>query len=297
MIPRAYPSVGLTPAEMATVLDRHRDFRVLRRMRPMRRVAGAPGPDDLVGVALDVETTGLDPERDAVIELALQRFWADSTGRIVTAGRRHSWFEDPGRPIPAEISTLTGIRDEDVRGRSIIDPIASSLIADADFVVAHNASFDRPFVERRLPFAAGGRWVCSMRDVNWKGIGFEGRVLSHLLSQMGWFYDAHRAQTDVDALLHLLDHSLPDGGTVLRAAVDEAARPGWIIEASDAAFSKRDVLKSRGCSWDAKRRVWWREVPHARFDEEIEWMVLNVYDGLSKPRFRQVTWRERYAAR
>lgn len=54
-------------------------------------------------------------------------------------------------------STVTGIAPFDVASRSIVDPFAASLITDADFVVAHDASFDRPFVERRGPFCAGGR--------------------------------------------------------------------------------------------------------------------------------------------
>lgn len=286
------------PAEaVASALDRHTDYRVLRRLGPMRRDQGSPlRRDVLVGCALDVETTGLDHRTDGVIELALQRFWANEEGRIVVTGRRHSWLEDPGVEITPEITRLTGIDSSDVAGRSIVDPVAASLIADADFVVAHNASFDRPFVERRLPFCAGGRWVCSMRDIDWRAYGFEGRTLSHLLGQMGWFYDAHRAQTDVDALLHLLDHPLDAGTTVLKALVVAAAAPTWVVEAVGAPFEVKDILKGRGYRWDANARLWSREVPLAAFDDEIAWATLEIYGGLRKPAFRQVTWSERYAA-
>jgi DNA polymerase-3 subunit epsilon len=249
----------------------------------------------LIGCALDVETTGLDHSRDAVIELALQRFWADERGRIVVAGRPHSWLEDPGQEITPEVTRLTGLAGPDVAGRSIVDPIAASLIADADFVVAHNASFDRPFVERRLPFAAGGRWVCSMRDLDWRERGFEGRTLSHLLAQMGWFYEAHRAQTDVTALLHLLDHSLDDGGTVLRALVLSASQPTWLIEAVGAPFEAKDPLKARGYRWNSSTRLWSREVPLAACEDEIGWATMEVYGGLGKPVARRVSWNERYA--
>lgn len=291
--------VGLPMAveTMATVLDHHVDFRVLRRMGPMRRnELWNMRSDLLIGCALDVETTGLDYRTDAIIELALQRFWATPDGRIVVTGPSHSWLEDPGRPISPEITRLTGLADPDVAGRRIIDPVAASLIADADFVVAHNASFDRPFVEKRLPYAAGRPWVCTMRDIDWKAHGFEGRVLSHLLSQMGWFFDAHRASTDVTALLHLLDRPLASGGTVLTAAVEAAATPGWCFEAVGAPFEAKDVLKARGYRWDPAQKLWSREVGGDMFDEECEWIVLEVYGGLKKPRFRQVTWRERYAA-
>lgn len=286
-----------TMAAMASLVDRHRDFRVLRRMTPMRRnLARGVRPGVLAGCAIDVETTGLDVGSDAVIELALQRFWADPDGRIVATGRPHHWLEDPGRPIEPEVTRLTGIADPDVAGRRIMDPLAASLIADADFVVAHNASFDCPFVEKRLPDTAGRPWVCTLRDVDWKGHGFEGRSLPHLLMQMGMFYDAHRASTDVAALLHLLDHPLPSGGTVLKAAVEAATRPAWMIDAVGAPFETKDLLKARGYRWNADARHWSKEVPGGAFDDEYEWIVVQVYGGRAKPRFRSVTWCERHSA-
>lgn len=281
----------------ARALERHADFKVLRRIRHMRRDEGmAHRRDLLVGCALDCETTGLDHRVDRIMELALQRFWADEHGRIVVTGRRHSWLEDPGVEITEKVTRLTGLAAPDVAGRSIVEPEAASLIRDADFVVAHNASFDRPFVEARLPFAAGGRWICSIRDFDWREHGFEGRTLSHLLGQMGWFYSAHRASTDVTALLHLLDHPLEGGGTVLKSLVAAAAQPTWVVEAVGAPFEQKDLLKARGYRWNADARLWSREVPMSAFNDEIGWATLEVYGGLRKPAFRQVTWNERYAA-
>lgn len=282
---------------MASLVDRHEDFRVLRRMPPMRRnLVRGVRRDMLAGCALYVETTGVDVADDAIIELALQRFWADADGRIVMTGRPHHWLEDPGRPITCETTRVTGIADRDVAGRSIMDPVAASLIADADFVVSHDAAFDRPFVERRLPLAAGRPWVCSWSDVDWRGNGFEGRTLPHLLADMGLFYDARRGSAEVTALLHLLDHPLPSGETVLKAAVQAAAKPAWAIDAVDAPFGADALLAVRGYRWNADARHWSKEVSAAEFDDEYEWAVVQVYRGTAKPRFRSVTWCERHSA-
>lgn len=288
-----------SPEGLASLVDRHPDFRVLRRLEPL---AGPLLPDAhhlsvVAGCAVDVETTGLDHRCDAVIELAMQRFRADESGRIVDVGPSFRWLADPGRPIPDEIVALTGIDGDAVRGRRICDAEATCLILDADFVVAHNAGFDRPFVEARLPHAAGRPWICSMRDVDWRARGFEGRTLSHLLSQIGWFYDAHRADVDVAALIRLLAHA-PDrtSPTVLSEAVATGGRPTWLIEAVGAPFAAKNLLKRRGYRWDAAGRHWFREVAHDAFDEEIEWSVRNVYAGRTKPRFRQMDWTKRYSA-
>lgn len=283
---------------MARALRRHADYRVLERLRPMRRT-GTVGivPGMLIGCAIDVETTGLDHRRHRIIELALQRFWATEQGRIVVTGRPLSWLEDPGVPIEEEITRLTGIRTEDVVGRRIMDPVAASLLADADFIVAHNAGFDRPFVEGRLPYANGRPWVCSMKDFDWKGHGFEGRTLSHLLTQMGWFYDPHRAQTDVTALLHLLDHPLDTGGTVLKSLVEKASQPTWRVAAIGSPFAAKDLLKSRGYGWDPDEKLWSRDVDASGLDDEMRWATEEVYGGLSTPDHYPVTWTSRYAAR
>ncbi len=262
----------------------------------MNRVdPAARQPGTLVGCALDVETTGLDFATDQVIELALQRFWFDGHGRILETGRSRSWREDPGTSLSRKVIELTGLTDGILKGRCISDGEAACLIATSDMVVAHNAAFDRPFVERRLPDAAGGRWMCSMRDLDWPALGFEGRSLSHLASQCGWFYDAHRADVDVTALLHLLDHTLASGETVLHRLIHSAARPSWMIEAVDAPFSAKDALKTRGYRWDGARRRWCREIGPDELDDELKWHASAVYHGHGRPIFRQMTWTERYA--
>lgn len=281
---------------LAKAIGQHPDYRVLRRVQPMERsVDGGVRPEMLAGVALDVETTGLDPLKHEIIELAMQRFWADPWGRIVATGKRVSWLEEPVGEITEEITKVTGLSHETVIGRSIMEAEATCMIRDAHFVISHNAGFDRPFVERRLPMTQEARWVCSMKDVDWRENGFEGRVLGHLLNQIGWFHDAHRAQADVDALLHLLDDPFDGKGTVLRAAVDKASLPSWRVSAVDAPFSAREALKARGYRWNADGKVWTIEVDDGGLDAEIGWAVGSIYAGRGRPRFDRITWNERYA--
>jgi DNA polymerase III epsilon subunit-like protein len=59
-------------------------------------------------VAIDLETTGLDPKRDAILEVGAVKF--DDHQEL---GRFGS-LVNPGRPIPFQISQLTGINDRDI---------------------------------------------------------------------------------------------------------------------------------------------------------------------------------------
>lgn len=282
---------------VARALDRHDDYRVLRRITRMDRRSARPvlGPS-IVGVAVDVETTGLDHSRHEVIELGLQRFRLDALFRIVETGRPRSWLEQPSEPIPARITEVTGLTDADVAGRAIADGEAGCMIMTSDFVVSHNASFDRPFLEKRLPLTAGKPWACSLADVDWRGLGYGDRTLSALLGRMGLFYDAHRAEVDVTALLHLLAHPLDEvGGTVAGRMIEHARKPSWIVDAVEAPFSAREVLKERGYRWDAPRRVWSAQVADDEVGDEVEWARLMLYGGRRAPCTRRITWEERYA--
>jgi len=281
----------------ARSLDLHQDFRVLRRMREIDRPADPRNRDvGLVGIAIDVETTGLDPDKHEVIELAVQRFRIDEAGFIIETGKPRTWLEQPSISIPPEIERITGLKDADVAGRSINDGEATSMIRDADFVVAHNASFDRPFVEARLPFTVGCPWVCSLADVDWRKLGLEDRTLSGLLARMGCFFDAHRAQTDVSALLHLLDH-VPVGQnkTIGAMALQRARSSTTIIEALGAPFAARAILRERGYRWDPARKAWHIEVLEIETSQECEWLSLHVYRGRGAASIKKVGWETRYS--
>ncbi len=72
-------------------------------------------------VALDLETTGLNAEKDTIIEVGAVkyrdgRWWKNSMTLV-----------NPGRPIPYEITLITGIRNEDVLGKPSFERIAAAL--------------------------------------------------------------------------------------------------------------------------------------------------------------------------
>ena len=95
-------------------------------------------------IAFDIETTGLDSERDRITEIGAVRY---IRGEI---GERFQSFVDPGMHIPSNITQLTGITDNDVKGAPKIGDALKSFL---DFVgssplCAHNADFDMGFISK-----------------------------------------------------------------------------------------------------------------------------------------------------
>ncbi len=291
---------------LAARLDASPDYHVLRRFDPPRTYA-EPGPDDgpvYTALSLDVETTGMNARADAIIQLSIVPFtYGPESGRIFAAGDALTWFEDPGRPIPPEIVELTGITDADVAGQRIDDAAVGAALASASLVIAHNAEFDRPFTERRLPAFRDKPWACSVRDVRWRQTGLSSSSLEYLLmKRCACFYGAHRADQDARAVVHLLATPLDDGTLPMRLLLDSARRGTVRIWAEGSPIETKDLLKARRYRWnpgsDGRPKAWYRDLPPADRDAELDWLAANVFGG-RRPKLRvdELDARQRYSDR
>lgn len=164
-------------------------------------------PDD-VGVAgyIDVETTGLSPASEEIIELAIALFAYDlNEGSILGIVDNYTGLREPSKRIPQRAIRVHGITDDIVRGQKLDSTRIMDLMGRAQFLVAHNAPFDRGFVSRLFPVANEKPWMCSMRDIDWYGRGYSSRGLQPLLSAHSIHVaQAHRGEADVRAALALL---------------------------------------------------------------------------------------------
>ncbi len=203
-------------------------------------------------IYVDIETTGFDPNHDAIIEIAAAR----AKGPEIV--ERFHTMVHPGQSVPLEITQLTGIDDAMLKGAPGPEAAAIRL---AEFVggrdiVAHNASFDREFLLRaggtsRYP----GAWIDSLQLAL---IGLP-RLRSHrlvdLASAFGASEPTHRATADVEALATIYRvalvalSDLPSGllGRVagLAPETDWAARPIISHIAAGAHATTHDLKETR----------------------------------------------------
>ena len=239
-------SVGPSALDAAAkVLESSADYRVLRRFVAHDSFAEpAPGATVARGAIIDTETTGTDTQLDAVIELAVVVFEYDpATGAVLRIVDVYDGLEDPGREIPPSSTAIHGITDAMVEGQRLDDARVEAMLQGVQWVIAHNAGFDRPMIERRMPLFEKQRWACSLADVNWEREGFPGAKLQYLAIHLGFFFEGHRSEVDCRALLEVLSRPLPRSGEtalalLLRSAADSRLR----LWATNSAFETKDAL-------------------------------------------------------
>lgn len=262
------------------------EFTVLRRLNLERdtRFTGKPVMGGRIGLCLDTETTGLDHGKDRIIELGIVAFEYDpGSGEISRITDRYNGFEDPGEPLSQEVREITGISDEMLAGRKLDDEKVHELAARASLVIAHNAAFDRKFVEARFPEFAGIPWGCSVSQVDWQGERISSRSLEYLLYKCGGYcINAHRALDDAEGLLGLLLCRTPASDRpVFAELLKNASAVTSRIFAVNAPFDRKDLLKQRGYRWNDGGRGgskgWWITLPSELEPEELAYLAREIY--------------------
>ncbi len=288
-------------------LEESGNYRVIKRFEPVEYYHKAANPESNLKlrkcIFLDVETTGLNHAEDKVIELAMVPFEYDADGNIYRILPAYNGFQDPGIAIPAKITELTGITDAMVKGQSLDMQAITDMLSDCVLVIAHNARFDRPFMEAVSDEFKEKYWACSIADVDWSAEGFGSSKLEFLAYQFKFFYEAHRAVIDCQVGIHILTQVLPkSGGNALQQLLQSARRTDFRLWAKGAPFDKKDDLRQRGYRWangdDGGFKAWYLDLPETELDDEYDYLNENIFNRtVSDLPTKKLTAKIRYSSR
>jgi exodeoxyribonuclease X len=107
---------------------------------------------------IDIETTGTDPAKDAIVEMASVDVYKTPDGYGITSERETLVF--PGMSIPAASSAVHHLVDDDVVMAKRIEEVVVDFDT-ANAYIAHNCAFERSFLDRY--FGEDQTWVCTMK--------------------------------------------------------------------------------------------------------------------------------------
>jgi DNA polymerase III subunit epsilon len=260
----------------------HPDYQVIKRVPMQIRPRNVDTENRFIATIIDLETMGLNPVADEIIEIGMLAFEFTSEDGIVSLFKTYNELNDPGRPIPVEVSKITGIYDKDVAGKKIEWEVVTDILQKSHLLLCHNAGFDRRFLEQQTPrdiakVVQSLPFACTVKDISWKERGFESAKLDYLNWKLGYFYDGHRALNDCWATLNLL--------TQAEGAFDELKQSVKVKEtlicALAAPFEKKELLKSRGYRWSDGSanlpKCWWNTLNNNLLAEEQSWLDDVVY--------------------
>lgn len=252
---------------------------------------------------IDLETTGLDPKTDEIIEVGVLIASFTNEDGFINIEFTNNQLQQPNIPISEEITKITGITNEDVAGQVINWDLLKDQLTHVDLIICHNAYFDRNFMELQTSesfqsLIKSKPFGCSAHGINWRNLGFESAKLEYLNLKMGYFYEGHRALIDCFATLNLF-MAKPDAFNELKEKVRQKE---ILICATNASFNKKDDLKNRNYRWsngdNNLPKSWWTTVPEKEYDEELQFLKSEIYerDVLDLPT-KSITAKERYSYR
>src|SRR6266550_4575356 len=175
--------------------------------------------EDATFVVVDLETTGLRPGTSRICEIGAVRV------RDFELAEEFELLVDPGVPLGAAISALTGLHDSELRGQphpSIAVRRFLEFAGDA-VLVAHNARFDLAFIDRETERLTGGRLAGPVVDT----VGLARRLPLPRSSRPGVVRGSRTRPAGAAALvLPLGSTTARGGGGVVRARANRVAPHG-----------------------------------------------------------------------
>ncbi len=155
---------------------------------------------------VDIETTGSNPVKNRVIEVAIVRV---ESNQLVD---RWSTLVNPGMPIPSFIRKFTGINEEMLLDKPIFEEVADEILERLEgyVFVAHNVSFDYNFLRnefKRIGKEFKSRRLCTVKLSRKLYTDFRKHNLDAVMNRLELepVTDRHRAMGDADLLYQFWD--------------------------------------------------------------------------------------------
>ena len=189
-----------------------------------------------------------------------------------------------------------------VKGRVIDNSKVEEIVRPANLIIAHNAIFDRKFVEKQFPVFEEKPWSCTCTQIKWEEEGVASAKLEYIAYKFNFFYEAHRAEIDCLVGIHLLTKKLPvSGKSVFNELLENARRKTNLIWAEGSPFDTKDILKARGYRWNDgsnnKPKAWFIEINSDLKDEELNFLYQEIYKRKPDLRIDEINAFNRFSDR
>ena len=198
---------------------------------------------------IDTETTALKPTDGSLAEVGMIFFSVEHRAVIAQMSFLLPVSTNPAEHVNGIKPALTTCAP--VGATANMQGAAYDMACHCDAYVAHNAAFDRQWVEDFLPKRP---WICTMDDVEWPGVRKRPALQNVALAYGVPVWAAHRALTDCIYIAQVFERC-PN----LEELLADAMKPRFLYQAI-VSFESNGLAKDAGFSWDRDRRAWTRKM-------------------------------------
>jgi DNA polymerase-3 subunit epsilon len=217
---------------------------------------------------VDLETTGLTPGECQVIELGAILYSVPYHCVIQQLSTLFPVLENPAEVVN-RISADASVEACD--RYPLLLQVFQQWVEDADYLVAHNAEFDRQwFGQAPLP-AIHKPWLCTYQDFIWpmnlKPVNLVTTALNHGIGVSA----AHRALTDCQLIAALFDRVEAYQSGQLKSLVEQAiqrSQEPTLTIIAQVSYANRDLAKAQDFRWNSETRQWIKQLRRSDLEKE-----------------------------
>ncbi len=271
---------------------------------PMTLPAVADEPTDAkVFTIIDLETTGLIFSEHQIIEIALLSVSYSVSRGILSIREEYTALNDPKEPLSEIVKKVTHLTDNDLAAKSIDWHHVLRILEQSEFIVCHNSSFDRKFLEAATPQFIQNKikimpFGCTLKDIDWVQRGCEGSRLKYLEDiatletpdeklyqratlrslnlQLGFEFSGHRALNDCFATLNLIRQAPNNALVELVNSIHESKT---LVCATNTPYKGSDRIRKHNFFYEKEKNPqgWYKTISAKDVPIVEEWFNEEIY--------------------
>lgn len=210
-------------------------------------------------LVLDIEVTGWDHEVDELIGLAMTKVEVNrSNGAFIRVMDEFDGLQEPTAELSDQAVQILGYDRSALVGHQLDVQRITELVDSCELVVAHDARFDRPFLEKLVPAFRHRQWVCSMNDIYWEHLQVENLAwVDHLALCVGHHMPDSSPKSTVEAMVKLLSHPWEENlGTGFGVFIELTEGPFLKFFIPDRSGKLTFPIEMYGLRYSKKDRGW-----------------------------------------